>query len=217
MRSDLELLKDVTEELKFEPSVDEKEIGVGVKSGVVTLTGKVPSFAEKFAAERAVERVSGVRAVADDLQVKLTPANSRSDTDVALAAVNALAWDMEVPDDKIKVKVVNGWVTLEGHAEWHFQKAAAERAVRFLTGVKGVTNLIAISPKVSPTDVMKRIGDAIKRSAELDAKRVFVEAEGSKVTLRGTVRSWAERDEAERAAWAVSGVSDVEDRITVSA
>lgn len=217
MRSDLELLKDVTEELKFEPSVDEKEIGVGVKSGVVTLTGKVPSFAEKFAAERAVERVSGVRAVADDLQVKLTPANSRSDTDVALAAVNALAWDMEVPDDKIKVKVVNGWVTLEGHAEWHFQKAAAERAVRFLTGVKGVTNLIAISPKVSPTDVMKRIEDAIKRSAELDAKRVFVEAEGSKVTLRGTVRSWAERDEAERAAWAVSGVSNVEDRITVSA
>jgi osmotically-inducible protein OsmY len=217
MRSDLELLKDVTEELKFEPSVDEKEIGVGVKSGVVTLTGKVPSFAEKFAAERAVERVSGVRAVADDLPVKLTPANSRSDTDVALAAVNALAWDMEVPDDKIKVKVVNGWVTLEGHAEWHFQKAAAERAVRFLTGVKGVTNLIAISPKVSPTDVMKRIEDAIKRSAELDAKRVFVEAEGSKVTLRGTVRSWAERDEAERAAWAVSGVSNVEDRITVSA
>jgi osmotically-inducible protein OsmY len=210
-------LKDVTEELKFEPSVDEKEIGVGVQSGVVTLTGKVPSFAEKFAAERAVERVSGVRAVADDLQVKLTPANSRSDTDVALAAVHALAWDMEVPDDKIKVKVVNGWVTVEGHAEWHFQKAAAERAVRFLTGVKGVTNLIAISPKVSPTDVMKRIEDAIKRSAELDAKRVFVEAEGSKVTLRGTVRSWAERDEAERAAWAVSGVSDVEDRITVSA
>jgi len=217
MRSDLELLKDVTEELKFEPSVDEKEIGVGVKSGVVTLTGNVPSFAEKFAAERAVERVSGVRAVADDLQVKLRPANSRSDTDVALAAVNVLKWDMEVPDDKIKVKVVNGWVTLEGHAEWHFQKAAAERAVRFLTGVKGVTSLIAISPKVSPTDVMKRIEDAIKRSAELDAKRVFVEAEGSKVTLRGTVRSWAERDEAERAAWAVRGVSDVEDRITISA
>ena len=217
MRSDLELLKDVTEELKFEPSVDEKEIGVGVKSGVVTLTGNVPSFAEKFAAERAVERVSGVRAVADDLQVKLRPANSRSDTDVALAAVNVLKWDMEVPDDKIKVKVVNGWVTLEGHAEWHFQKAAAERAVRFLTGVKGVTSLIAISPKVSPTDVMKRIEDAIKRSAELDAKRVFVEAEGSKVTLRGTVRSWAERDEAERAAWAVRGVSDVEDRITICA
>ena len=217
MRSDLELLKDVTEELKFEPSVDEKEIGVGVKSGVVTLTGNVPSFAEKFAAERAVERVSGVRAVADDLQVKLRPANSRSDTDVALAAVNVLKWDMEVPDDKIKVKVVNGWVTLEGHAEWHFQKAAAERAVRFLTGVKGVTSLIAISPKVSPTDVMKRIEDAIKRSAELDANRVFVEAEGSKVTLRGTVRSWAERDEAERAAWAVRGVSDVEDRITISA
>ncbi len=215
MRTDLDLVKDVTEELKWEPSIDEKEIGVAVGDGVVTLTGKVPSYAQKFAAERAVERVSGVRALADELEVRLPGALARSDTDVALAAANALKWDTEVPDDKIKTKVVNGWVTLEGHVEWYFQKAAAERAVRFLTGVKGVTNLIALSPKVSPTDVMKRIEDAIKRSAELDAKRISVEAEGSKVTLRGTVRSWAERQEAERAAWAVSGVTQVEDKIVI--
>ena len=216
MRSDLELMKNVAEELKFEPSVDEKGIGVAVTNGVVTLTGTVPSFADKFAAERAVERVGGVRALADDLEVKLTSAASRSDTDIAVAVVNALKWDMEVPDDQITVKVVNGWVTLEGHAAWHFQKAAAERAVRFLAGVKGITNLIAIKPTVSPADVMTRIEDAIKRSAELDAKRVKVEADGSKVTLRGTVRSWAERKEAERAAWAASGVTQVDDKITVS-
>lgn len=217
MRSDLDLMRDVTDELKYEPSIDAKEIGVAVKDGVVTLTGKVPSYAQKFAGERAVERVSGVRALADELEVKLPSVKTRSDTDIALAAANALQWDTDVPDETIKVKVVNGWVTLEGHVEWYFEKAAAERTVRFLTGVKGVTNLIVLTPKVSPTDVMKRIEDAIKRSAELDAKRIFVEAKGSKVTLRGTVRSWAEREEAERAAWAVSGVTDVEDMINIKA
>jgi len=217
MRTDLDLMRDVTDELKYEPSLDEKEIGVGVKDGVVTLTGKVPSYAQKFAAERAVERVAGVRALADEVEVKLPSVKTRSDTDIALAAANALQWDTEVPDDKVKVKVVNGWVTLEGHVEWYFQKAAAERVVRFLTGVKGVTNLVSLTPKVSPTDVMKKIEDAIKRSAELDAKRITVEAQGGKVTLRGTVRSWSEREEAERAAWAVSGVTAVEDRIAIKA
>jgi osmotically-inducible protein OsmY len=216
MRTDLDLMKDVTDELKWDPSIEEKEIGVAVVDGVVTLTGKVPSYSQKFAAERAAERVTGVRAVADELQVKLPMAKERSDTDIALAAANAIDWDTDVPDKTIKLKVVNGWVTLEGKVEWYYQKAAAERTVRFLTGVKGVTNLVVLAPKVSPTDVLQKISAAIKRSAEVDSKRITVEASGSKVTLHGTVRSWSEREEAERAAWQVSGVTEVDDRIAVS-
>lgn len=217
MRTDLQLVSDVTEELKWEPSVKEKEIGVSVREGVVTLSGNVDTFATKFAAERAVERVSGVRAVADELKVKLPNANERTDTELALATVHAFKWDVEVPDDQIKCKVVNGWLTLEGTVEWYFQKAAAERDVRFLMGVKGVTNLIEVKPKASASDVLTHIEKALKRSAELDAKKVQVEARGGKVTLRGTVRFWAERQEAERAAWATSGVTEVVDKIEIEA
>jgi osmotically-inducible protein OsmY len=217
MRTDLQLVSDVTEELKWEPSVKEKEIGVAVREGVVTLSGNVDTFAQKFAAERAAKRVSGVRAVADELKVKLPNANERSDTDLALAVVHAFKWDVEVPDDQIKCKVANGWLTLEGSVEWYFQKAAAERDVRFLMGVKGVTNLIDVKPKASAPDVMTHIEKALKRSAELDAKQVRVEARGGRVTLRGTVRSWAERQEAERAAWATSGVTEVVDKIEIEA
>ena len=215
MQTDHDLLANVTDELRREPSLDEKDIGVAVKDGVVTLTGRVPSYAQRFAVEHAVERVSGVRALANELDVRLPSAKERSDTDVALAAANALQWDTEVPDDTVKVTVVNGWVTLEGHVEWNFQKAAAERAVRFLTGVKGVTNLIALTPRVSPTDVMERIGEALTRSAGLDAKRITVDVQGNTVTLRGIVHSWSERTEAERAAWSVSGVTEVEDQIVI--
>jgi osmotically-inducible protein OsmY len=215
MRTDLELVTDVTAELKWEPSIKEKGIGVAVKEGVVTLSGNVDTFAQKFAAERAVERVSGVRAVADELKVKLPNAKERDDTELALAAVHAFKWDVEVPDEAIKCKVMNGWLTLEGDVDWYFQKAAAERAVRFLTGVKGVTNLINVRPKASATDVMTHIESALKRSAELDAKHIVVEARGGKVTLRGKVRSWSERQEAERAAWAATGVTEVEDKISV--
>jgi osmotically-inducible protein OsmY len=217
MRTDLQLVSDVTEELKWEPSVKEKEIGVAVREGVVTLSGNVDTFAQKFAAERAAERVSGVRAVADELKVKLPNANERTDTELALAVVHAFKWDVEVPEEQIKCKVVNGWLTLEGSVEWYFQKAAAERDVRFLMGVKGVTNLIEVKPKASASDVMTHIEKALKRSAELDAKKVEVEARGGMVTLRGTVRSWAERQEAERAAWATSGVTDVVDKIEIEA
>jgi osmotically-inducible protein OsmY len=215
MRTDLELTKDVSAELKADPQVDEKEIGVTVTSGVVTLEGVVPTFADKFAAERAAERVSGVRALADELTVKLPGAKERTDTDIGLAAANALKWDTEVPDEKVMVKITNGWITLDGKVEWYYQKAAAERAVRYLTGVKGVTNLLGIKPTVSPAQVQRKIEDALTRSAEFDAKQVTVEATGGKVTLRGTVRSWAERAEAERAAWSTSGVTDVDDRIMV--
>jgi osmotically-inducible protein OsmY len=217
MRTDLQLVSDVTEELKWEPSVKEKEIGVSVREGVVTLSGNVDTFAAKFAAERAVERVSGVRAVADELKVKLPNANERTDTELALATVHAFKWDVEVPDYQIKCKVVNGWLTLEGTVEWYFQKAAAERDVRFLMGVKGVTNLIDVKSKASASDVMTHIEKALKRSAELDAEKVQVEARDGKVTLRGTVRSWAERQEAERAAWATSGVTEVVDKIEIEA
>jgi osmotically-inducible protein OsmY len=217
MRSDIQLRQDILDELKWDPSIREAEIGVIVKEGVVTLNGYVEHFGQKFAAERAAERVSGVRALADDLKIKLPFSLQRSDTEIAHAALRALDWDIEVPDKAVTVRVDDGWVTLHGNVEWQYQKSAAERVVRFLTGVKGVLNQIAIKPKMaSPMQVSDRIKDALKRSAEVDAAHVAVDAVEGKVTLSGTVRSWAERGDAERAAWAAPGVSEVVDKILVS-
>ena len=216
MKNDLQLQKDVQDELRWEPSVRESEIGVAVKDGVITLTGFVPTYAQKFAAEQAAERVSGMRALADDLQVKLSGGTDRTDTEIAHAAVNALRWDIEVPDDLIRARVENGWVTLEGNVDWYYQKAAAERAVRYLTGVKGLTNFINVKPKLSAPEVKAKIEAALKRSAELSAKKIEVETSEGKVTLRGTVRTWAERQEAERAAWNAPGVHSVKDELFVS-
>lgn len=216
MRTDAQLQADVLEELRWEPSVKETDVGVSVKDGVVTLSGYVESYAEKYAAERAAERVSGVRAIADDLRVHLPLSRERTDPDIAQAAASALDWDIEVPDG-IQVKVENGWLTLKGQVEWQFQKRAAERAVRNLTGVRGVANLIIVKPRVASTfEVTQKIKDALRRSAESDASGITVEAENGKVILKGTVRSWAERADAERAAWGAPGVTDVDDRIIIN-
>lgn len=216
MKTDLQLQQDVQDEIRWEPSIGDAEIGVAVKDGVATLSGYVRTFAQKFAAERAAERVSGVRAIAEDIQVRLPGALARTDTEIAHAAANALRWDIEVPDDRLKARVEDGWVTLEGSVDWYYQKAAAERAVRFLTGVKGIANLIAVKPKASAFEVKAKIESAFKRSAELDAQKINVETADGRVTLRGTVRSWTERQEAERAAWNAPGVREVNDQLTLS-
>jgi osmotically-inducible protein OsmY len=211
----MELQKDVAEELKWEPRLKEEEIGVAVKDGVVTLTGFVPDYAQRRAAARAAERVVGVRAVAQELVVKVPEMFRYSDTELAHRVVNALKWDVEVPNEKIKAKVEDGFVLLEGTVDWQYQRNAAERAVRYLGGIKGVTNMVTIAPAASPYDVAQRIKAALHRTADVEAKRVQVTASDGKVVLSGTVRSWPERADIERAAWSASGVTVVDDRLAV--
>jgi len=216
MKSDAQLKKDIQEELRFQPNIRETEIGVAVKEGVVTLTGFVDSYAQKLAAERAAENVSGVRAVAEDLKVKLPFSLQRSDTEIAQAGINALKWNVEVPDTRIKLRVEDGWVTMEGEVDWQFQKSSADECIRHLLGVKGVRNLIAVrQPKASAYEVSQRIQEAFKRSATIDSQKISVEAKDGRVVLKGTVRSWSERQDAEKAAYAAPGVALVDDFITV--
>ncbi|HZS02925.1 MAG TPA: BON domain-containing protein [Chloroflexota bacterium] len=206
----------VLSELKWEGRVEPSEIGVSVADGIVTLTGLVDSYAKRVAAEEAAQRVHGVRAVANEVTVRLPQDDERSDADLAAAILHALHWDAAVPTEKLAISVANGWVTLKGEVPRPFQKFDAERVVRRLTGVKGLTNLIAVEACVTPTDLKERIEEALVRSAHTDAAQINVEVQGGRVVLTGTVRSWAEQHDAERAAWLTPGVEMVEDRLVVA-
>jgi osmotically-inducible protein OsmY len=216
MLTDLQLQQNIIAELRWEPSVDAAAIGVRVEDGVVTLDGKVATYPQKLAAEHAVERVAGVAAIADELTVTLPGDYKRDDAEIARAAANALAANIEVPDG-VKVVVRQGWLTLEGKVSWYFESAAAARAVRFLAGVRGVTNLIEVVQPATPDPsvVKAAIEAALTRNVQLDAKKIEVAAGGGTVTLKGAVRSWAERDDAERAAWNAPGVWFVKDELAV--
>jgi osmotically-inducible protein OsmY len=217
MKSDIQLQKDVMEELAWEPSIDAAEIGVSVERGIVTLNGTVRSFPQKWIAERAAQRVAGVKALSDELVVTLPGGNQHTDTDIARAAVNALGWDASVPRDRVKVLVKEGFVTLTGTVEFYYQKNEAASAVRNLMGVKGVYNQIEVKPTVQASEVKSKIEKALERAAEIDAGKISVEAHDRRVVLRGNVKTWTEREEAELAAWAAPGVADVQNNIQVSA
>ena len=217
MKTDAQLHRDIVDELEWDPMIREKEIGVAVSDGVVTLSGSVASYAEKFAVERGIERIAGVKAVANELEVRLPSASFRTDTDIAHKVVEALQWDVLVPDQKILARVTDGWVTLEGEVEWDYQKQAALKAIRNLTGVRGVRNLIKVTPTfVSPFDVSQKIKDALRRRADREASRITVTAENNVVTLKGQVPTFADRRAVEGAAWSAPGVRDVRDEIDVA-
>ena len=214
-KSDAEIKTDVLAELEYEPSVKVADIGVLVKDGTVTLNGFATSYAEKWEAVRAAKRVSGVTAIADDIKVKLWDSLVRTDGDIATTAANQIKWITSIPTGKVQLTVSDGWITLEGELEWWFEKNEAERAVQSLAGVKGVTNEIKIKPKVSAPVIELDIERALERNALLDDRDIEVAVSGTKVTLRGTVSNYSEREEAVRIAWAAAGVTSVDDKLDI--
>jgi osmotically-inducible protein OsmY len=205
----------IIDELDFEPSIDAANIGVAVEKGVVTLTGHVANYVEKLAAERAVKRVKGVKAIAQEIEVRFSNQPKRSDDEIAQRALDILTWSVQVPADSIQVKVEKGWITLTGAVEWQYQKQAAESAVRHLSGILGVSNMIGIEPHVAAADVHRKIMDSLKRNAEVEADSIRVVVDNGKVILEGKVKAWYERNLAERAAWSAPGVKAVEDRLSI--
>lgn len=213
---DATLRQQIIDELEFEPAVSAAHIGVAVAGNVVTLTGYVSNYAEKMAAERAVKRVKGVHGIAEEIQIRFADDRKVRDDEIAARALNIIAWDTTLPDENIQVKVQHGWITLTGKADWYYQKAAAENAVRKLSGVQGVTNHIEVAPPVLVTDVKQRIEAALKRNAEIELSGIRLQVSGHAVVIEGQVKSWHEREVAELAAWSVPGVRSVDDRLVVA-
>jgi osmotically-inducible protein OsmY len=215
--NDIELRQFVLDELEFEPSIDAADIGVAAENGVITLTGHVPSYAQKMAAERAAWRVKGVKAIAQKIEVRLPGDKKVNDDEIAERALNILAWASSGLRDNVKVRVANGWVTLTGKVQWHYQRAAAESEVRKLNGVIGVTNSIELSPEVQASDIRQRILDALKRHAEVEASHIRIDVrDGGAVKIEGEVDNWDERQAVERAVWSAPGVRTVDDRVRIS-
>jgi osmotically-inducible protein OsmY len=217
MKTDAQLKSDVALELNWDPAINATGVGVAVKNGVVTLSGHLETYAEKFAIERAAQRVQGVQAVAVELDVKLSPGHKRSDSEIAEAAEAALKWHAEVPKDRIRVRVEKGWVALAGEVDWEYQRRAAARAIQPLIGVVGVENGITLKMQSTPVDIGVRIREALERHALDESKHIEVAVSGAKATLRGTVHSWAERRAAQSAAWSAPGIVSVENDLEVAA
>lgn len=215
MKSDLQIQKDVIEEIRWEPFLNSSEIGVAVKNGIVTLSGQVDSYSKKIIAEKAAKRVSGVRAVAEDIQVGVLPGLRKTDTEIAEAVLNALRWNSAVRDEKIKIKVEDGNVKLEGEVEWEYQRSSIRSAIENLAGVRSIVNLVTVKPKTTPTEIQQKIEAAFQRSATVDAGKITAEVIGSKVILRGEVRSFAEKEDAELAAWNAPGVTSIESKLEI--
>jgi osmotically-inducible protein OsmY len=216
MKTDAQLKKDVESELEWDASINASHVGVTVNDAVVTLTGHLDTYAEKYAAERAVQRVQGVKAVAVELDVRLAAGHQRTDGEIAAATDSALRWNALVPEDRVKVMVEKGWVTLSGEVDWDYQRVAALKSVRPLTGVLGVTNSMTLKPQVAPADISVRIRSALQRQAEREAKGIEVSVSGHTVTLKGQVHSWAERAAAQGAAWSAPGITSVVNQLRVA-